>query len=95
MKTEPHHSINSGTFDPLIDTNGGIKQEQISAINKGLTKREYFAAMAMMGLLANTHLISKCASKAEDNKIEWREQASIEAVEITDALIKALNKTQP
>ena len=48
---------------------------------KGLTKREYFAALAMQGLLAsgNVNLIS--------NEIETI------AVAKADALINALNKT--
>ena len=53
-----------------------------SALNRpnGLTKREYFAAMAMQGLLANdSGLIT---SKARD------------AVKAADALIEELNKTK-
>lgn len=82
MKTEPHHSINSGTFDPLIDTNGGIKQEQISAINKGLTKREYFAAMAMMAQIQRR------------GSLDTREDVAVSGVKYADALIKALNETK-
>ena len=49
-------------------------------ISTGLTKREYFAAMAMQGLLANdSGLIT---SKARD------------AVKAADALIEELNKTK-
>lgn len=83
MKTEPHHSINSGTFDPLIDANGGIKQEQISAINKGLTKREYFAAMAMMAQIQRRGFL------------DTREDVAFSGVKYADALIKALNEIQP
>jgi hypothetical protein len=51
-----------------------------SALSKpnGLTKREYFAAMAMQGLLAN-------------NKSEHK-YCVIAAVEYADALIEVLNK---
>lgn len=45
--------INSNSFDPQIDAKGGISNERISEINKGLTKREYFAAMAMQGILSS------------------------------------------
>ena len=52
----------------------------IDAPQEGLTKREYFAAMAMQGLLANdSGLIT---SKARD------------AVKAADALIEELNKTK-
>lgn len=46
----------------------------------GLTKREYFAAMALQGLLAN-------------NKVEHK-YCVISAVEYADDLIEELNKTK-
>lgn len=49
----------------------------------GLTKREYFAAMAMQGIVANV-----CTD------INHQENAK-EAVIHADALIKALNESQP
>jgi hypothetical protein len=49
----------------------------------GLTKREYFAAMAMQGLLA---------SKTE--KAMFFERISNDAVNMADALITALNENQ-
>jgi hypothetical protein len=69
--TNAHDPINA-----VVDQNG-------DASFGGLTKREYFAAMAMQGLagsfaeLGRSHsqIIAKCA------------------VEISDALIEALNKT--
>lgn len=47
----------------------------------GLTKREYFAAMAMQGFLSNpnSHSFSK-------------KEFAISSVEMADALIKELNK---
>ena len=52
----------------------------IDAPQEGLTKREYFAAMALQGLLANdSELIT---SKARD------------AVQAADALIEILNKAK-
>ena len=50
---------------------------------KGLTKREYFAAMAMQGLLANM-----------GNNYLYEIQAK-DSVKIADTLIKALNESQP
>ena len=67
METKPNESINT------IEYNNNY-------ISTGLTKREYFAAMALQGLLANdSGLIT---SKA------------IDAVKAADALIEELNKTK-
>ena len=51
----------------------------------GLTKREYFAAMAMQGYLANTNIGGNYLP------IEH----AIDSVKLADALIKALNEIQP
>lgn len=52
---------------------------------KGLTKREYFAAMAMQALLTSSY---QCISPSEPSLGKW-------SVEAADALIKALNESQP
>jgi hypothetical protein len=52
----------------------------IDAPKEGLTKREYFASMAMQGLLANDSAL--ITSKV------------IDAVKAADALIEELNKTK-
>ena len=57
---------------PVLVENYGLHQG-----SKGLTKREYFAAMAMQGLLANSLYVGDVA---------------ISAVGVADALIEALNK---
>ena len=49
---------------------------------KGLTKREYFAAMAMQGLI-------------DQYKIEYQYICAKKSVKMADALIKALNEIQP
>lgn len=56
----------------------------------GLTKREYFAAMAMQGILANTEW-AKTFTK--DDFDEFKDRASSASTEMADALIEALNKT--
>jgi len=61
-----------GPAFPLISDDGYI-------INAGLTKREYFAAMALQALL-------------EDNTIE-RKYCVQSAVDYADDLIEELNKT--
>lgn len=59
--------------------NGGFYQE---GTDPGLTKREYFAALAMQGMMANaTHL-------QEVEPEEWLDNA----VSIANALIEALNR---
>jgi len=37
-----------------VKTDGNQKVDNVHAYGTGLTKREYFAAMAMQGLLANS-----------------------------------------
>jgi len=58
--------------------------------NKGLTKREHFASMAMQGWISATNLENVSMSDAENLPIasaNW-------AVAYADALINALNKTK-
>jgi hypothetical protein len=52
--------------------------------HSGLTKREYFAAMAMNGYIASYHIIDV----PENDAAEY-------AVRCADALILELNKQQP
>ncbi len=52
-------------------------------MNRGLTKREYFAAMAMQGILANADQVFVKAQFTDIGKI---------AVQAADALLKALNE---
>lgn len=60
------------------DADGGVAQ-------LGLTKREYFAAAALQGLLANeTHRLRTCANDGT---------VADEALKQADALIKALEQT--
>ncbi len=59
---------------------------------KGLTKREYFAAKAMAGLLSNERALYGIVGGARDNNKEPNDILAQEAVEIADALIKALEE---
>ena len=61
--------------DPVYTTNGAAKS---------LTKREYFAAMALQGLC-----VDACNRPYEDGIIQRMAQSS---VVFADALIEALNK---
>ena len=67
-ETKPNEPIN------IVEYNNNY-------ISTGLTKREYFAAMAMQGLLAG-------------NASDSIEDASKYAVKAADALIEELNKTK-
>jgi hypothetical protein len=65
-----------GPAFPLISDEGYI-------INAGLTKREYFAAMALQGIITNKDGL--------DIKIEYIVESAVDAA---DALIKELSKTK-
>jgi hypothetical protein len=56
----------------------------------GLTKREYFAAMAMQGILANLHTYEK--GKYSREGVQVTPSATLLAVDLSDALISELNK---
>lgn len=75
MKTEPNHLIHS--FNDAEGYQGNFS---------GLTKREYFAAMAMQGLLASDYVKNGLYASHETfpavHKI---------AVRVADDLIEALN----
>ena len=70
METKPNESINT------IEYNNNY-------ISTGLTKREYFAAMALQGALANKF--------AHERTIEMITES---AVKLANALIEELNKTK-
>ena len=75
MKTDPNEPAfaHAPAFSPECGTMGGAV---------GLTKREYFAAAALQGLLANRDLSAV---------VEPSEAFAAWAVEQADDLIKALN----
>ena len=56
----------------------------------GLTKREYFAAMAMQGLCAN-QIIKEVINKAKSQK-DFDSYLTNTAVSIADSLIDSLNQ---
>ena len=74
MKTNPNDPINASKH---LNGNGHIDTQYT-----GLTKREYFAAMAMQGYLA------RCSYITTDTQID----AVQFAVNSADALIQELNK---
>lgn len=68
-------------YDPAFPTHDYF-DEKLTGVVPGLTKREYFAAMALQGLLANPTLAGNTAF--DDAKA---------AVEIADALIARMNES--
>ena len=72
---------NDSTF-PCTDTIHPETHERCLPLERGLTKREYFAAMAMQGLLA-------ASWNTSSNKI-----VTSKSVTIADELINALNQQQ-
>ena len=83
MKTQPNDPINP---TPIAGgDNGIVSAEIISTTFPGLTKREYFAAMAMQGLLS----FPRDPSNVDKNNVGGVFAKS--AVKFADALIKELN----
>jgi len=91
MKTEtndpmfPFLTYNEGGYGDTItfhDVNGS---KQFFPFKAGLTKREYFAVMAMQGFLASSVSINNTNERTP-------ELIASVAVITADALIKALNK---
>lgn len=82
MKTDS----NEGAFACVALSSDGRKTWQ-----NGLTKREYFAAMALQGILSNSgiHAMAKNNLKSGDDILEMH--CSM-AVDHADALIEELNK---
>lgn len=77
MKTEANHSAYPVDCGEM-------------GMSEGLTKREYFAAMAMQGMLANPKVFELLVQRITPKKhAEFLNHA---AVEQADALIEKLNK---
>jgi hypothetical protein len=74
--TNPHESIHPDTKE----------NPQFNYPHFGLTKREYFASMAMQGLLSNSPDWND-----SDHCLNWVAESS---VKFSDALIEVLNKTE-
>lgn len=78
--TNANDGINPETI--TIDTNGNVYKSSNYISNEGLTKREYFAAMAMQGLLSNEKVY-------RDSNLPSVSELSVRQA---DALINELNK---
>ena len=76
MKTNPNEPINVLTEEQTDRIDAGVK------IYTGLTKREYFAAMAMQGLIVKYQ-----------GQMVGEAAITRDAVSYSDALIKCLKRT--
>lgn len=84
MKTNPNHNVHPAVFDPSCQSSEGkgFSQEYLHALTTGITKREYFAAMAMQGI----------APMFVDRACNDAGFVAKHAVDMADALIEELNK---
>ena len=85
METKANDRIQPIVVEESVDKHRGIPDTMFNRVlEHGLTKREYFAAMAMQGWVAYTGKIDN-----EDKTITGMAKAS---VIMADALIKQLNR---
>lgn len=95
MKTKPNHPIN-----PIFGDSGFATSVSNSSENDatGLTKREYFAALAMQGFSAgvfsNERVAIKLLEVSDECDIDPQKYIVGMALETADALIEELNKSQ-
>ena len=61
-----------------------------TTIHFGLTKREYFAALAMQGVLSHESFFERMCSEGGDNRMI--NKVSVAAVNMADALLQELSK---
>lgn len=81
-KTNPNERINGTSY-----MNEAYEVPIVMPNNDGLTVRQYFAAMAMQGLLAT--------NATHNGKTSDRESLAKDAVAFADNLINALNTPTP
>lgn len=72
---------------PAMPTNWLNEKSGNVEFNNGLTKREYFAAMALQGMLAN----SDATMETIKNRSNPIDVFPIQAVEMADELLKQLD----
>lgn len=79
--------------EPAFPTPAGINLKNEHFVAYGLTKREYFAAMAMQGLLANSDIKTLFALTQFASEIDYSDKhLTKQAVASADALIAELEK---
>lgn len=75
------------------------QQTEVERLKIEIDKREYFAAMAMQGMLANItqdygvpNVNEKAMEAALNREKEFIEDVALKSIQYADALIKKLNK---
>lgn len=84
MATNPNASAYPLTENILLGNNG--------TVHDGLTKREYFAAMAMQGLCLDGAYSTKIQEQCEKINTTTSIAIATYAVDLADALIAELNR---
>lgn len=87
MSTNPHdgaYPASARKLENYMDEGGYGRVRTITVQGGGLTKREYFAGLAMQGQITNAEILVRYGLYAAD--------VARAAVEQADALIAALNK---
>ena len=75
--------------DPMMPTEQYFSDGEIGNLKGGLTKREYFASLAMQGWCANPDWAK---TLVENDWDDYTNRLTSGAVEIADKLIEELNK---
>lgn len=92
--TNPNDPI--GVDSHAVFVPKGMPQEWVNKVlslevtAKGMTKREWFAGLAMQGILANLHTFEQGKYKREG--VQVTPSVTLLAVDVADKLIEDLNK---
>lgn len=82
-------------FPGVIISKRNIGHKQIEQLSTGLTKREYFAGLAMQGLISDVETLRMALRLEELGGGTLVTQIAKSARLHADALIKELNKNEP
>lgn len=75
---------------PAMDMNQHQGVDRLELRHEGLTKREYFAAMAMQTLVTSQIVADRDGRYDETN---WKEVVAMNAIEFADELLRQLEAT--
>lgn len=71
-----------------------VEPDKLGTTN-GLTKREYFAAMAMQGLLSNSEYLKQLSHNTKTiPSFDSNTICAMEAIDMADELLKQLEQTK-
>lgn len=78
------------SMNPYFFKGQDVNGESHIDCGRGLTKREYFAAMVLQGMVSNPSMLAAFADKFEPTEVS--NHLSKAACDAADKLIEALNK---